>query len=192
MSTRDVARALGVSPTTVQMMVEKGVLKAWRTSGGHRRISEASMHALLRQRPSSRGEALTLALQVLVAEDDEQILKLYEAKFKAWKLPVDLTMVSDGLEALIALGRNPPDVLIADLALPRVDGFEMLRMLRKDRAFSDMDIIVVSALSRDSVSKRGGVPAGITVLSKPIPYEQLLGFLQACIARRKIHPALAQ
>jgi DNA-binding response OmpR family regulator len=101
-------------------------------------------------------------------------------------------MVSDGLEALVALGRNPPDVLIADLALPRVDGFEMLRMLRKDRAFSDMDIIVVSALSRDSINKKGGVPAGITVLAKPVPYEQLLGFLQACIARRKIHPTLAQ
>ena len=49
-STREAAKLLGVSLTTAQIMVEKGELQAWKTSGGHRRISVEAVEKALRQR----------------------------------------------------------------------------------------------------------------------------------------------
>ena len=66
-STRDVARVLGLAVRSVQLMVDRGELEAWKTPGGHRRISQASVEQWLKQRRGlapafAAGEAVPLAL----------------------------------------------------------------------------------------------------------------------------------
>ena len=69
-STSDAAQMLGVSLGTVQQMVENGLLEAWKTAGGHRRIKVASVEDYLRRRTSGSSTHSTGQLRVLVAEDD--------------------------------------------------------------------------------------------------------------------------
>jgi excisionase family DNA binding protein len=186
-TTYQAAEMLGLSRGTVQQMVESGVLVAWKTEGGHRRVSVASVKDQIRRRAASASlpRAQTPELSVLIAEDDVNLQKLYEMNIANWGMPVALQIVGNGFEGLVQIGQQAPDVLILDLMMPGIDGFEMIRTLRANPALSAMDIIVVTGMSPASIEDRGGLPPGTTLYSKPIPFNQLQGYLQAKLVQRQ-------
>lgn len=184
--THQVAHMLGLSPTTVQSMVESGALPAWRTVGGHRRIPASAIEAYTGLPEFVNHDADSSRIRVMVAEDDANLQRVYRTKMSTWGLPLDLTIVGDGLEAMMSIGQNTPDVLLADLAMPKVDGFQMIRTLRTNRRLDAMDIIVISGLEDTEIQKRGGLPPGVAVLKKPVPFDQLLGFFKAKELRRQM------
>ena len=186
-TTYQAAEMLGLSRGTVQQMVESGVLVAWKTEGGHRRVSVASVKDQIRRRAASASlpRAQTPELSVLIAEDDINLQKLYEMNIDNWDMPVALQIVGNGFEGLVQIGQQAPDVLILDLMMPGIDGFEMLRTLRANPALTAMDIIVVTGMSPASIEDRGGLPSGTTLYSKPIPFNQLQGYLQAKLVQRQ-------
>jgi excisionase family DNA binding protein len=186
-TTRQAAEMLGLSLGTVQQMVENGALAAWKTGGGHRRVSVASVNDQLRRRVAmpSAARAQSEQLSVLIAEDDPILQTLYTATLAKWGLPLAVEVVGNGFEGLVKIGQQAPDILILDLMMPGLDGFEMIRALRANPLLCDMDIIVVSALSADSVDERGGLPSDITLYGKPVPFQQLHGYLQAKVAQRQ-------
>lgn len=186
LSTRQAAQRLGVSLGTVQNMVENGVLDAWKTAGGHRRIPAASVDALLakRRKQISRTVDNGGRLDILIAEDDPTLQKLYRMTFDNWQLPVDLRIVGDGFEGLLQVGQRRPDILIADLMMPGMDGFEMIRRLRAMPELSPMDIIIVSAIDSNEV-RQHDIPGDVTVFGKPIPFHEIKGFLLGRLAARQ-------
>ena len=182
MSTSEAAKALGVSLRTVQMWVESGVLRAWKTSGGHRRVLKSSVDSILAERQaeieSGFGNAAAAGqnsgpFRLLVVEDEENLLKLYKLKIKTWNFPVDLVTAQNGFEALMRIGERKPDFMIADLNMPGMDGFRMLRYLATWNKKVGMQIVVVTALNPGDIEDRGGLPEGILVLPKPIPFSEL-------------------
>lgn len=190
-STREAGRLLDVSVSTVQMWVDSGELEAWKTVGGHRRISMASVQRLLQQRggqvqaaPAAPEPAPASGVSVLVVEDDADLLSLYEAVLSSWELPLTLRTASNGFEGLLEVGRMQPDVLITDLHMPGMDGFEMLRALRADERCAGMEIVVVSGLDVADISARGSLPAGVHLYRKPVPFERIAALLQAVTARK--------
>jgi excisionase family DNA binding protein len=186
LSTRQAAQRLGVSLGTVQNMVENGVLDAWKTAGGHRRIPATSVEALLakrRKQIARPGDGVS-RLDILVAEDDATLQKLYQMTFDSWKLPVSLRIVSNGFEGLLQVGQQMPDILIADLMMPGMDGFEMIKRLRAMPELSPMDIIVVSAIDGSEIIERG-IPSDVTVFGKPIPFHEIKGFVLGRLAARQ-------
>lgn len=186
LSTRQAAVRLGVSLGTVQNMVESGALEAWKTAGGHRRIPVASVEALLAKRrnqtPSS--QEAPQQLDILIAEDNQTLQALYRMTVENWKLPINLRMVSNGFDGLLQVGQRAPDILIADLLMPGMDGFEMIRSLRSNPDLARMDIIVVSAITRDEIVSRG-LPSDVTVFGKPIPFHEIKGFILGRLAARQ-------
>lgn len=178
-TTQDAAKLLGVSLRTIQLWVENGSLRAWKTPGGHRRVLMESVQAMLnkqhhsiQKQPSSARPA---TLSILVVEDNLTLCKLYEATFKSWGLPIDLKIVQDAFAALVAIGAHPPDILITDIDMPGLDGIMMLRKLREEHACDDSEIIVVTGMDATRLAELGGVPEGVTVFMKPAPF----GLIQA-------------
>ena len=186
LSTRQAAQRLGVSLGTVQNMVESGVLDAWKTAGGHRRIPASSVDSLLakRRKQITRPGDPAGQLDILIAEDDPTLQKLYQMTFDSWKLPLNLRIVADGFEGLLQVGQQMPDILIADLMMPGMDGFEMIRRLRAMPELSSMDIIVVSAIDADEIRQRG-MPGDVTIFGKPIPFHEIKGFVLGRMASRQ-------
>ena len=188
-STAQAARQLGLSLGAVQQMVECGTLAGWKTAGGHRRIRQDSVDALLAKARSpglqSRAGSTSGKLRVLVVEDDRLLQSIYRETFAAWEAPLELRIIGHGLDALVEVGREPPDLLIADLRIPGIDGFEMIRRLRENALSSAVPIVVVSALSTKEIAAAGGLPADVTVYRKPIPFNELHGYVQALIAQRR-------
>lgn len=189
LSTRQAALRLGVSLGTVQNMVENGALEAWKTAGGHRRIPVTSVDSVLARRlggANSTADNLN-HLDILIAEDDPTLQALYRMTFERWNLPLLLRIVDNGFAGLLQVGQKKPDVLIADLMMPGMDGFEMIRHLRANPDYAAMDIIVVSAIDSDEIARQD-LPGNITVFAKPIPFHELKGFMLGRLSARQRLP----
>jgi len=188
-STREAAELLSVSPKTVQLWVESGVLQAWKTAGGHRRITMESIHSILRQRGQAVAQhpAVAPRPQMLVVEDEATLRRLYEFQVASWKLSLDLATASDGFEALVRVGEARPDILVTDLRMPGMDGFRMLRRLRELKLDEDMLVIAVTALDAGEIEVYGGLPPGVRVFAKPVPFDRLRRLVEERIG----HPAAA-
>ena len=173
-STAQAAKQLGLSLGAVQQMVECGTLAGWKTAGGHRRIRQDSVDALLARARSPglqpRAGSANSKVRVLVVEDDRLLQGIYRETFAAWDEPLDVRIIGHGLDALVEVGREPPDLLIADLRIPGIDGFEMIRRLRENPLCADLAIVVVSGLSAKEIAAAGGLPQDVTVYRKPIPF----------------------
>ncbi len=180
-STTYAAKLLGVSVGTIQIMVEKKELNAWKTRGGHRRISISSVYAFMRKQggPLPLLEMRTNVLGVLLVEDDPVTSEMLSGFCNRSPIPVDCTIMSSALEALIDISALKPDLLVTDLAMPGVDGFELLRILQENPQFKQMTILALSALLPTEIEARGGLPAGIIFMPKPINVTWFHGFLTA-------------
>lgn len=183
MSTREAAERLGVALRTVQLWVESGVLPAWKTAGGHRRIARSAVEKLVAERHGAVGAPARERMRVLVVEDEPDLLHLYTLVIEDWELPIDLTTARDGFEGLVRLGEGRPDLLITDLMMPGMDGFRMLQSLQQlEPPFPASDIVAVTALGPAEVAARGGLPTGVRALTKPVPFAALESIVRAKLA----------
>ena len=109
------AKLLGLSVGTIQTLVEKNELQAWKTQGGHRRISMPSIREYQRKHNMlmSPAENRESRLKVLLVEDDAVTREMLRDFCNRCETPVDCTAMSSGLEALIDMASIQPDVLIA-------------------------------------------------------------------------------
>lgn len=182
-TTTEAARLLGVSVATAQLWTETGMLEAWKTEGGHRRIQRASVDRLLYRNAAATSDASQTTteaepaprqpLLVVAVDDDVNLLRLYSARLQAWSTPVKLQTFDNAYSALLAVGRQAPDLMLLDLHMPELDGFSMLKILRQAREMQDTRIAVVSGLDAQDIAARGGLPTGVDVLPKPVPFDRL-------------------
>lgn len=190
-TTRQAAELLGVSIGTVQLWVESGQLDAWKTAGGHRRVLRDSIDQLLRTKsgsaPSTNPPAFVAPeprpLNVMVVEDDVHLLRLYEFKMARWSMAPRIVTVASAIRALLLIGRTSPDLLITDLSMPGMDGFNMLRVLRSAPETATTNIVVVSGLDPADIAAQGGLPSGIELLGKPVPFDRLHAIASDIVAR---------
>jgi excisionase family DNA binding protein len=186
-TTSEAATRLGVSVGTIQLWVESGLLQAWKTAGGHRRVLRDSVESLLHRKPvqthagvqtSASDGPSQRSMRVLVVEDDPNLLRLYETQIARWPIPTDVKLINNAVAALMHMGRGGPDLLIADLHMPGLDGFGMLNVLQSAPEMVHTTVVVVTGLDEAEIKVRGGVPQGVEVLTKPIPFARLHAIAQ--------------
>jgi DNA-binding response OmpR family regulator len=139
-------------------------------------VSRESVEQLLYRRPPGLPPDEPRPFTVLVIEDDRYLLRLYEMTLARWPMAPRVVTASNGIEALVQIGRETPDLLVVDLQMPDMDGFHLLRVVRSMSVLSDMAIAVVTGLDAAEVARRGGLPAGLRLLPKPVPFDQLAQF----------------
>lgn len=181
-STTEVSQRLGIATQTVQRWVDSGQLKAWKTLGGHRRIEAKGAELLFRLHgvalpdeaqatdAASEPDGVS-ALSVLVVDDnpdDREILaNLVEANLPS----AQVAAAANGFHGLIAIGRMAPDVVITDLMMPHMNGFEMLRHLMSGAAVKPRFVLAVSSNALQELTPRGELPAGVAFMRKPLDPE---------------------
>lgn len=193
-STSEVAKRLGISTQTVQRWVDSGQLKAWKTMGGHRRIEAEGAELLFRlhgltisgegaseafpDTPTAEG---TQAMSVLIVDDnpvDREVLALLLED----ALPsAQVAAATNGFHGLIAVGRMAPDILITDLMMPHMNGFEMLKHLQTGCAVRPRLIVAVSSNSLAELAPRGTLPDGVLFLQKPLDPDEFTDILRRAL-----------
>ena len=123
-------------------------------------------------------------LKVLVVEDHTISREMLRTLCRQCEVPIDCTVVATGVEALIDIAIIMPDLLIADLNMPGVNGFLLLRTLCPSPQFSHMTTLVLSSLTTKEIEDRGGLPDGDICIAKPVQAQWVTGFFAALMAGR--------
>ena len=169
-TTHDLSRLLHVNPRSVINWIEQDLLQSFRTPGGHRRVRHDDLMAFLRKHGIPMPTALmTGAFNVLVVADDDIARIIQNALSNQNSYTV--TSIRDGIKALIAVGRDRPDLIILDLKTPGVDGLEVCRQIKAD----PKSRTAVIALSAHSDNGTTATTAGADAfLHKPLNADALL------------------
>lgn len=87
-------------------------------------------------------------ISLLVVEDDAHLSEVYQMKFE--KIEYDAKVVRSGREAFDVLAKFNPDVIVLDLVMEEIDGFEVLLQLKKNKKWSNIPVIIVSNLGQQA------------------------------------------
>ncbi|MEA2008567.1 MAG: response regulator [Chloroflexota bacterium] len=98
---------------------------------------------------------------ILVVDDDPDILEGILAILESQDY--SLATARDGIECLEKLAAQKPDLLILDLLMPRMDGWGVIRKVRKDSTFEDMPIMILTTVVEDASRRRYELETGLAM-----------------------------
>jgi len=126
---------------------------------------------------------------ILVVDDTEDNLDLLEFALK--RKPVRMLRASSGKECLEVSAKNHPDVILLDIQMPEMDGFETLKHLRASKRTADIPIIFLTAQRKDASSIEQGLSLGADeYLTKPIDIDELLVRTRSLVRLKKMEAEL--
>ncbi|UTW03315.1 response regulator [Amphritea atlantica] len=186
-TTGQAAKILGVCIRTVQLWVEDRRIESWKTSGGHRRLSRESVHAHLNSDRLSN--ALTTDLsphtatkQFLIVDDSKTDSRLLTQIILMVFPDADIAEAADGFEALIRVGKKPPDILITDLNMPNMNGLQMIEAIHKQLGDEKPTLIITTAYDAEELKSLPPIPPYVTsVFHKPLNID----LLSKCLTQLK-------
>jgi excisionase family DNA binding protein len=179
LTTIEAAKLLKASVRTVQLWVEDGQIKAWKTPGGHRRLSRSSVETMLANRTQAITENTHAHYEVLAVDDDAIQLELLRRSIDGCAPRSHTRFCLDGYDALIRIGETRPNLLITDLVMPGLDGFRLLKTLEREQSTHPMQIIVLTSLTKAELDAQGGLGNGVTLMHKPVNVDTLRALIKA-------------
>ena len=90
---------------------------------------------------------------IFVIEDDLFLVQAYQIKFE--REGMEVWAATDGMEALDFLKKEPPDVVLLDIMLPKMSGFSVLEAIRKDERWKKVPVIILSNLGQQKDIEQG-------------------------------------
>jgi excisionase family DNA binding protein len=165
---------LEVSPAAIKKWIQQGKLAAFRTPGGHFRILADEFERF--QKTHGFGTGTGDPLRVLVVDDQRDVADAIVTSLSAFYPRVRMETAANGFEGLLKIGTFRPDVLLLDLSMPGMDGFEVCRQIKRDPVIRDTKVVVMAAQSLDAEPR--ALEAGADgVLSKPFEADAVRGLL---------------
>ena len=166
-----------VSPKTIINWVEAGHIEAYKTVGGHRRIKREDLEAFMRKQgiPLPEEEPADEKRRILVVDDDPIIVETIVQSLEEDDFDYEVISASDGFEAGLQVNHFKPHLLILDIMMPDIKGYEVCRRIKTSEETKDTKIIVLSAyLDEEKFEKMKEYGADVC-FSKPLPLSQLKG-----------------
>jgi len=114
-----------------------------------------------------------MAASILVIDDDESIRELLRLHLSA--AGYEVRLAKDAIEAGYSLLANPPDLLIVDVLMPYMDGFEFVEALKADKTLPDIPVIFVTSV--EDGEARGREMGAVGYLTKPVRADRLLALV---------------
>lgn len=125
---------------------------------------------------------------VLVVDDNPQNVELIQAYLESINCATEVAV--DGVDALAKVPRMKPDLIILDVMMPRMSGFEVCRRLKADPKFRDIPILMVTALNELGDIERGVESGTDDFLSKPLNKLELLTRVKSLLRVRHLKSQL--
>jgi len=110
--------------------------------------------------------------KILVVDDEEDLVKTMSFRLKS--AGYDVIVACDGHEALEKARKEKPDLIILDLMLPKLDGYNVCRMLKFDENYKNIPVIMLTARVQEDDKKLGTKVGADAYITKPFHYEEVL------------------
>jgi excisionase family DNA binding protein len=162
------ARYLGVAQSTIRKWSDLGRLPAFYTPGRHRRYRRADLDAFLER--SGPGSRTKTGPDVLIVDDDAGLRGLVRASLEDEGCSVREAASAE--EGLTALDERPPDLVLLDVMLPKVDGWEMLRRLHERHGVGAIPVLMFSGKVDEPTRSEARGASGF--IGKPFDPMQLI------------------
>ncbi|MGZ4125322.1 MAG: GGDEF domain-containing response regulator [Actinomycetota bacterium] len=133
--------------------------------------------------PEADGFDAVAGERVLVVDDDPFIARLLEIELRA--VGYDVRLASDGREALETIGEWLPDLVLADVMMPNMDGFELTRRLRQDSRTATVSVIMLTARGLSADKLEGFSVGADDYIVKPFDTPELLARIRGVLRRAK-------
>ncbi len=174
----EVAKMLMVSPATVRHWASKGDLRSVSTPGGHRRFMRHEIERFAREKDLTIQLPEDDSIRILIVDDDTQVATYLSQFFN--RLDANLiTMVAyDGYTAGRLIQVFRPHVVLLDLMMPGLDGFDVCAQIKKDAASKATRVIAMTGFHDDENVERALQAGAECCIEKPFDQNQLLTLLQ--------------
>ena len=176
-----IGRMLGVNSSTVVSWIDRGRILAHRTLGGHRRVYLEDVRNFAKEndipipweirRPSGKR-------RLLVVDDDPQVLRALRRGFRSREDEFEVEGCYDGIEALVMIGAFKPDLLLLDIYMEAIDGFEVCRRLKTIPGTKDLPIVAITSFPSEEARARILDYGAMDYWAKPIHPSQIIEFFQ--------------
>lgn len=169
------SKQCNVSPKTIINWIESGHIPAYKTVEGHRRIKQSDLVAFMTKQgiPISEDTPVEERIRILVVDDDSIIVETIVQSLEEDEHDYEVISASDGFEAGIQVSHFKPHLLILDIMMPDIKGYEVCKKIKSDEETKDIKIIVLSAYLDEEKFKKMKEHGADVCFSKPLPLPQL-------------------
>ena len=170
----EVAEMLMVSPATVRLWASKGEIKSVSTPGGHRRFMRHEIERFARDRNLTMQLPDDSTLRILIVDDDKQVARYLVRFFDRLDAGVATMVAHDGFTAGRLVQVFRPHVVLLDLMMPGINGFEVCAQIKNDSAFKATRVIAMTGFYEVENVKRALDAGAECCLAKPFDEHELL------------------
>jgi excisionase family DNA binding protein len=173
LSTKEAANICKVALSTIVYWFDKGLIRGYRTPGGHRRIFRVDLEKFMKDHAIPLGNRLDDQLRVLVVGQDPKVLDLCGETLKGMNGHVDWASAGGTFQAGRLVASFKPNLMLVESDIPEIDGADLCRQLKDDPDTREIDVVLISDTG-DQTDARALRDAGASeVLTKPVSSEQL-------------------
>lgn len=185
-TTFEAAKLCHVSPLSIINWVNAGRLPAFRTPGGHRRIRREDLSRFMKDNGIPIPEALQDGSgrpRVLVVDDEQPIREVLSQSLTGHQPPFDVMTASDGFEAGRLMVAYRPDVVLLDLRMPGMDGFQVCRSIKADPDTSKAHVIAMTGYHTPETEARILECGAVRCFAKPFEPAAVVGFIESTLTQ---------
>jgi excisionase family DNA binding protein len=165
---------MSVSPSTVLGWIDRGLLPAHRTPGGHRRVERGALVRFLRDHDMPIPHQLLTVARLLVIDDEPAFLRSVKRMLQRSAPQIEVETAEGAYDGLLRVVTFLPDVVLLDAYMPGIDGVEVCKRLRSSAATAHIRVIGVTgrpSADLELAYERAGAAAFLT---KPLDPGALL------------------
>ncbi|MBI5643898.1 MAG: response regulator [Deltaproteobacteria bacterium] len=153
-TTGEVANFCHVTINAVKKWIASGKLGAFRTPGGHYRVNQDDFVSFVgKYKLDLKDQMFPERKRVLVVDDERSIIEFIRGALESMKQGYNIETAGDGYEALIKVGDFKPELLVLDIRMPKIDGFEVCKRIKNDEHMKEIKILAVTAYGKEDIDK---------------------------------------
>jgi len=186
-TTFEAAKLCHVSPLSIINWVNAGRLAAFRTPGGHRRIRREDLVMFMRENGLPLPDELKTGSgrrKVLIVDDEASIRELLaEHLSKRSRDPFEVSTAADGFEAGRLVATLRPDVVVLDLRMPGLDGFQVCKTIKADPETASTTVVAMTGYHTPEIEARILECGATRCFAKPLDAGALASFIDSELSR---------
>jgi excisionase family DNA binding protein len=185
-TTFEAAKLCHVSPLSIINWVNAGRLPAFRTPGGHRRIRREDLLKFMQENGLPIPDELRSGSgrrRILVVDDESSIREVLAEHLSKRTDPYEVLTAADGFEAGRLVATFRPDVVLLDLRMPGLDGFQVCRTIKADPDTAGTTVIAMTGYYSPETEARILECGALRCFAKPVDASTLSGFIDTVFVK---------